>query len=264
MKPRAIKSKMIKVEAQTLRIHPTAQRELRPARLKYLTENMDLDSVDVFHAVEYSINGETAIWIVDGQHRWRALMDLGLGEWVVEVKIHLEDKDDASASKLFLRLNNRLSVHPFDKFDQARKAGFEEAVQITKIVERHQLKIGRQCSNTSMTCVTALNTVYNYDHGKILTTTLDTLVQAWGRIANALEGKLIEGLGIVYKTFNGSVEQPVLIKKLSKYPGGASGLIGDAKGIRQYRHASISQCVAIRIVEVYNLGRRAGKLEPPL
>ena len=262
MKPHPIKSKTIKVEAQSLRIHPSAQRELRPARLKYLTEQMDLDSIGVLHAVEYTLsNGETAIWIVDGQHRWRALMDLGLGEWLVEVKVHLEIKDDARASALFLRLNNRLSVHPFDKFDQARKAGFEEAVQITKIVADHQLKIGRQCSNTSMTCVTALNTVYSYDHGKILTTTLDTLVQAWGRVANALEGKLIEGLGIVYKTFNGSIEQPVLIKKLSKYPGGASGLLGDAKGMRQYRRVSVSRCVAERIVEIYNLGRRAGKLD---
>lgn len=262
MKSQTIKTKLIKLEAQTLRIHPHAQRDMRPARLKYLTTEMDLDAIGVLHGVEYPINGLEGIYIVDGQHRWRALMDLGLGEWVVEVKIHLDVKDDARASDLFLKLNNRLPVHPFDKFNNAVKAGHEDAVAITRIAHKHQLKIGRQCSNSCMTCVTALGTVYHYDGGDTLARTIDTVIAAWGHIAGAFEGKLIEGLGLVYKTFNGSIEPDVLVKKLAKYPGGPSGLIGDSRGIRQYRKVSVSRCIAERIVEVYNQGRRAGKLDP--
>lgn len=261
MKPHATKSKVIRIEAQKLIIHPRAQRELRPAKLKQLMSEMDLDAIGVLHGVEYEIDGVTAIYIVDGQHRLRALLDLGLGEWIVEVKVHLDIKDDARSSEIFLKLNNRVPVHPFDKFDNARKAGHADAIGITKIVTDHHLKISRQGASSNLTCVTALTTVFAYDGGQALTNTLDTCIQAWGRTAAALEGKLIEGIGILYKTYNGSIERPVLIKKLAKYPGGASGLIGDARGMRQYRKASVSHCIAERIIEVYNLGRKVGKLE---
>lgn len=262
MKTHAIKSRLIKIEAQNLRIHPYAQRALLPSRLKQLNAELDLDAIGVLHGVEYTINGETGIWIVDGQHRWRALMDQGLGEWLVEVKIHIEVKDDARASELFLRLNNRAPVHPFDKFDNARRAGHKDAVGITKIATEHDLKISRQSANANLTCVGALNTVFNYDGGSTLKSTLDTVIAAWGRNAAALEGKLIEGLGLLYKTFNGSIERPTLVKKLAKYPGGASGLIGDARGMKQYRKTSVSRCIAERIIEIYNMGRRTGRLDP--
>ena len=69
MKPR---SKIVRVEAQTLRLHPSAQRDIVPSKLKKLIAELDLDAIGVLHAVEYEINGENATWVIDGQHRWRA------------------------------------------------------------------------------------------------------------------------------------------------------------------------------------------------
>lgn len=262
MKPHTIKSKVIKIEAQQCRIHPHAQRDLLPSKLKELTEELDLDSVGVLHAVEYEINGETCIWIVDGQHRWRALIDLGLGEWVVDVKIHLEVKDDAGASALFLRLNNRAPVSPYAKFDNEYRARLNHAVEITDIAKAHHLKIAKQSGDRHLACITALHTVFDYDAGQTLADTLDIVVEAWGRSGPSLEGKIIEGLGLVFKTYNGSIERPVLVKKLAKYPGGPSRLLGDARGMREFRKASVSLCVAELVVELYNLGRRGTKLDP--
>jgi len=259
---RTLKSKLVKVEAQKLRTHPYAQRELLQHKLKQLKEDLDLDAIGVLHGVEYAINGEYAIWIIDGQHRWRALMDHGFGEWEVEVKIHTEVKDDARASELFLKLNNRAVVKAYDKYENARRAGHNNAVSIAKIATERSLRVDRQSADGHLCCITVLMNVWNFDGGNTLILTLDTLLAAWGRTAAAVEGKLIEGLGTLYKTFNGTIDRPVLVKKLAKYPGGASGLIGDARGLRQFRHASVSRCVAERIIELYNVGRRNGKLDP--
>jgi hypothetical protein len=254
--PKKLKSKLIKVPAQQLRVHPKAQRETVPSRLKDLVEHLDLDAIGVLHAVEYEINGVLAIWLIDGQHRWTALMKHGFGEWKVEVKIHTEVRDDARASELFLKLNNRTSVNPYDKFVNACQAHQVEALRVSRIVQDNTLEVARKQGEGRVCAISTLLRSYRFDEGKALNLTLETLAAAFGRGAAALEGQLIEGLAFVYKTYNGTVDRPALVKKLSKYPGGASGLLGDAKGMRQYRHESIPKCVAERVVELYNKGRK--------
>ena len=71
----------------SLRIHPTAQRAGLTAKAKFrkMVENFDLDAIGTLDAVEYEIKGQSALWIVDGWKRHAALMQLGLGEWEVEV-----------------------------------------------------------------------------------------------------------------------------------------------------------------------------------
>lgn len=256
------KSKLVKVEAQTLRIHPTAQRDLVPSKLKRLMSNLDLDAIGVLHAVEYEIEGVRGIWIIDGQHRWHVLMDHGLGEWIVEVKIHVDVTTDARASELFLRLNDRSPVSPFDKFANAQKAGHTNAVGVVGALVKNGLKLGKASGDGLVSCVSALTKTYDIDKGVTLEAVLETVISAWGRTASATEGKIIEGLALVYATYNGQVDRPALVKKLSKHHGGAPGLIGDAKGLRQFRTASIPRCIAERVIEIYNSGRKVGRLDP--
>lgn len=263
MKPApAFKTKIIRIEAERLRIHPFAQREITKAKLKAMRAELDLDAIGVLHAVEYEINGETAYWIIDGQHRQKALVEEGLGEWQVEVKVHLDVKDDARASELFLKLNQRASVHPFDKFLNAVKAGRPAAVAITNIAATHQLRVERTSRDGLICCVTILEKIFNFDDGDALNATLQTIIAAWGRTAAAVEGTVIGGLGLIFKTYNGSIDRPALVKKLAKYPGGASGLIGDARGLRKVKHASISRCIADQIIDIYNVGRSSNRLDP--
>lgn len=263
MKHRHANTKVIRVQARELRIHPTAQRLLVPSRLRELARDLDLDAIGDLHAVEYVIDGVKGIWVVDGQHRLRTLMDEDLGDWMVDVVVHLDKQDDASASDLFLKLNNRLSIHPFDKFDQARKAGRAAAVGITDIAQHFELKIDRQSRDGQISCVGVLDRVYALDReGAALRLALETLIAAWGRTASAVEGPLVEGLALLYHTFNGTIERPALVKKLAKYPGGPSALIGDARGLRKTRHATVPRCVAEQITAAYNAGRRVGRLDP--
>ena len=261
-KPQKIKSKLVKVAAQSLRIHPSAQRALVPSKLRQFKDDLDLDAIGVLHGVEYEIDGVLAIWIIDGQHRWRALMDHGFGEWEVEVKIHTECKDDRRASELFLKLNNRTPVGPYDKFDNARKAGDLDAIRIDRIVTDRALKLARGADDGCICCICSLRQVFTLDQGVALESALDTLIAAWGRKASTVEGKLVEGFGLFFKTYNGAVERPALLKKLQKYPGGASGLVGDAKALKDIKHMKMSRAVAERVVETYNAKRTTGRLDP--
>ena len=258
-KPR---SKVVRMQAQALRIHPLAQRDVLPSKEKKLTAELDLDAIGVFHAVQYEINGETACWLIDGQHRLHALIAHGLGEWMVDVKIHLDVTDDAHASALFLKLNDRSVVSPFDKFKNEVTSGMETARGVLQQLKSRWLEVTKEPGEGKVRCVVAMKRVYDFDGGIALGRTLDTVLSAWGKTDAAMDGKLIEGIGILYRTYGEAIDQPVLAKKLAKYAGGASAVLGDARGLKSHRRGTVPRCVAEVVIDLYNAGRRSGKLDP--
>lgn len=258
----ASNSRIERMRADSLKVHPLAQRELIPARLKKLAANLDLDAIGILHAVEYEIAGHgKGVWIVDGQHRLMAIMEHGFGEWMLEVKIHLDATDDARASQLFLKLNDRASVSPYDKFKNAIRAGETAAQTIQDLAERRGMAVSKQCGEGKLTCVSSLYSVYALDGGRTLGRTLDVITGAWGKRSAALNGKVIDGIARVVVRYNGSMDRDAFINKLAKYPGGPAALVGDAKGRLQFQQSSLASCIALIAIEVYNSGRRYGKLE---
>ena len=248
----ARRNRIVKLPAGKLKIHPVAQRRLVPAQLKKRMADIDLDAIGVLHGVE---SGDDVL-IIDGQHRVVALQQHGFGEWVVEVMIHETDGSVARASELFLTLNARSTVSAFDVFVNEVAASDSVAVGSKAVVERYGLKVDRQSGDGHVACVTTIKKVWAIDRGETLADTVEVLTEAYGKSAAAFEGKLVEGLSLVCAAHNGSLDRPALIKKLAKYPGGASGILGDAKGLKKIRRSSLGRCVAETVVEAYNAGRR--------
>ena len=256
-----LNTRLVKIRADSLRIHPHAQRSLVASQLKYLTSKMDLDALGTLHAIEGKHIGEPALLIIDGQHRWQALMNLGFGEWIVDVQVYA-GIDDLRASHLFLELNHRSPVSTFAKFDQARKSGDETAIGVEKIVHKHNLRIGHVPRDGEIACVNRLAKVYLFNDGESLDSTLGCLGAAFGTVAASLDGSVVEGLGLIFHEFNGIVDSDLLANKLSKYPGGAKGLIGSARGLMEYRKSSLASCMKECVIDAYNSGRRKGRLSP--
>lgn len=252
-----------KHEARTLRLHPTAKRALVRAKAKKITNELDLDAIGTLHAVDVEVNGERALYLVDGYHRLTALLDRGMGEWLVDVMIHKDVTTGAQASALFRKLNYRSGLDAITDFDQAVLAGEPAEVAITLIGERHGFKIGKGASEKVLCCPASLRQVFAADHGNSLDKTLAVATTAWGHTPGAVEGKLLEGIGRVFAANNGSIEQSVLVEKLAKYPGGAAGVLGSAKSLKALRSHSLSRCIADVVIEVYNKGRPKNRLSLP-
>lgn len=259
-KPKPDRSKHLKIRADQLAIHPFAQRDIVPPQLKRLVDNLDLDAIGTVHAVEYEITGRGhKVWVVDGQHRIRALLEHGFGEWMVNVQIHTDVNDDARASELFLALNATRQPSPFDRFKNQVRANNDDAVAIQDIVRSKGFKVTRTTGDGNIVGISALHRSYKFDDGKALAKALGVMADAWGR--RQFDAKIIEGIASVFAKYNGSIDEPVMTKKLAKYPGGAAGLIGDARGLMTFRKIGFARCVAERIIETYNSGKRGGKLE---
>ncbi len=256
------KAKLVRMRADQLAVHPIAQRKLRAQHLKDITAKLDLDAIGTLHAVDYEIadldeNGKPygrKLWVVDGQHRLLALMANGLGEWEVDVLVHLDVRDNQRASDLFLKLNKKATVSPFAKFQNGLVAGSEEETNINGIVASFGLKISESSGNKRIAAVTALRTAYRLDGGRSLGLSLRVIGDAWGFSSEALDGKLIEGIAIAIAQGNGKTDLYSLAKKLSK-AGPPSALIGRAKNYGA-GHSSLSYRMARLVLEIYNNGKR--------
>jgi hypothetical protein len=247
--------KTLQVEARELQIHPRAQRQLLPARLKRLMANLDLDAIGALHVVRYAINGITKLWIVDGQHRWQTLMDHGLGEWMVTVILHCDVTDDAGASRLFLQLNDRSPVNPFDKFINALNSGDPAARRINYILTQHGIAPSRSKGNKRACCVQTLRALYSMDgSGALVADTLDVAVRTWGASADSMEGVLLAGLGLVLHSYR-EIDTENLISKLKRHL--PTSVI--AKGKVRATGTSANK-IANSIIDIYNESKRSGKL----
>lgn len=249
----AIETIMVRVDS--LVPHPIAQRSIEESHVKNIRATLDLDAIGVIHVVR--IKGR--LYIVDGQHRYRALMDEGCGEWLVEVRVHLDVADDTGAAKLFLKLNYRRKINPFDTFDKEVVAGDPVALGVVKVLDGAGIKVARYATDGAVNCVGALKKVYSYKKGEslgdVLRITLKVCSAAYGTGESVLEGKLLEGVGMAIAAHYGNIETDDLVKKLSKR-GSAASLIGDAKGLRDYQKSTLARAVADVVIDTYNSGKR--------
>lgn len=253
------------LQARELREHPVVQKLMVTAILKRIINDFDAKSLGVMHAVYYSIGGVLAVWIVDGQHRLKAIMKL-ISEnklpvdFTTEVQIHYDINDDMNAAKLFLRLQNRAPIDTFSKFKIQVEAGVPEAIGAMAVAAQYNLNISPTAGEAKITCPMSMSRLWAIDKGVVLASTLGTLINAWGASASSLEGKLIEGLGLVYAKYGERVDTSALVKKLAKYPGGSTALIGNARGMRQFGKSSVAKCIAELIVRAHDTGKRIGRL----
>lgn len=251
------KNKIFTVEIGKLKVHPTAQRKIVPSKKRALIDTLDLDAIGTLHVV--MIDG--VAYIIDGQHRWAALMHHGMGEWLVRCELHTDVTTHAEASHRFLQLNDRSPVATFDKYLNELEAGHHVAVEATRIAEGFGFKPQRQAGRGAIAAVNSLKTAFKLDEGDSLRKALGTIDHAWGKSPDGVEGKLLEGLSRVYARYNGAIDEGALAKKLAKYPGGAAGLLGNAKGLHAIKRGPLGRSVCELIVTTYNVGRRKDALE---
>lgn len=255
-------TRIVWIKVKDMKIHPTAQRDLNPHRVRKLVAQFNRDAIGTLHAVEYAIKGVLAIWIVDGQHRVVTLIQLGLGDIEFPVEIHDDIKDDAGAANLFIVLNDRFNVAAFEMFDKGVLAGYEDWVGVKREFDAVGLRAvrGRGGSHYAIACVGDCRKIWQMDEGETLQRTLAVSLSAWGDDRDGVDGKLLLGIARVLSSYDG-IDDSALSNKLAKYQGRAAGIIGAAKGRRQTKPgASLAECVGDVVVDLYNVGRRNGRL----
>ena len=206
--------------------------------------------------------------IVDGQHRVLALRALG-----IDTPVHCHvytDLTEEEECEQFLLLNTRRNISAVDKFRLAVGAGLPNYVAANAILHERGLAIEGDANmngHVPISCAAAV--IKEYDRGErerggpqALACGLDAILAAWGTDGSALEGHVVSGVSQIYHA-NGWVENDHLVSKLAKYPAGAAGVLGKAKGRREYEGGGVGTCVAKVVIDAYNVRRNKNRLEYP-
>lgn len=246
---------------KNLHIDPKVQRDLIPNWVKYLTENMREGSIGTLVVSKRKMpSGKAKLVVLDGQHRLQALRDLGMDDFEVMCEVHLGLDLVAEAEK-FRDLNKQRRVGPYDDYVKGVTAQDPECMAIHKVLTERGLKVGQQSSPGSVRAITAVRQVHRSGEGN-LAGTLDILTAAYGTTVDAMDGSLIQGVGVLVNRYNGELDRAALVRKLSKRPGGPLKLLGDARGAKDLFGTTVPRCVAMVARETYNRGRNVGQLPP--
>lgn len=238
------------------RVSPRAQRDHTTqgalSRIEDIAANFDPDQ---FGTLTCSKRGGV-YWIIDGGHRWNALLKMGYQDQQVQAWVYHGLTEDEEAD-LFLALNNVRPVSAMDKFKVAVVAARPVETNIDTITRGLGLSIGGSKVG-KVSCVKALLKVYDFGGPKVLETTLRVLRDSYGDPGFA--GKIVEGIGMFVANYQNDFDEAQLVSKLSRKLGGVNGLLGRAEQIRSSHGVGAPTGVAAAVVETYNQGRGGVKL----
>jgi len=240
------------VPINQMKVNPLAQRDLNPARVDHLAATFDLEQIGV-----PTLNWrDGAFWIIDGQHRIGALDQLGFGDEKVQCWVY-EGLTSEQEAEVFLKLNDTLTVAAIPKFKSAVHAGRTVESDIDRIVRSVGLVVSKDKIPGAIGAVGTLGRVYARGPA-VLARSLAIIRDAYGD--GGLEAPVIDGIGHLCARYNGELDIPVAVEKLSKAHGGVNGLLNKAENLRRLTGNQKSHCVAAAAVETINAGRGGKKL----
>lgn len=231
---------------------PEVQRGLDARRVDRMATDFDSSAVG---AITVSARGGTMYHIIDGQHRVAAARLAKGDDWKIPARMFTGLTIEKEA-ELFRLLNNTAKVGALDLFRVRVVEGEKTATYISDMLGRHGFKVGP----TAFAAVAAAERIYNRDP-MALERTLAIIVRAWGRSGSAIDGRIVEGIGLVFVRYGDAVDFDSLGHKLASASDAAS-LLGRARSFREMLNKSSSMVSAVAeiVVETYNKNRRTQAL----
>lgn len=237
--------------------HPKVQ---RPFDEKWAQKiggaDFDPDKFDPINVVRRG----TKYLVFAGQHR-HAGARIALGDdQRIPCHVH-QDVPIEHLAAICLGVDHVKAWKIIDRWNLRILAKQDVPLKIEAIVHRHNLKIGKGAEEGSVRAVAALETVYMNHGGEAgLDRTLKILGGAYGRDKDAYDGTLIRGAGLLVHRFDEQLDDASLSLKLSRHSG-PGRLVGSARDWSKDDGISVFRAMAVKMLKVYNTGRRTGKLE---
>jgi hypothetical protein len=236
-----------------MKVSPVAQRELNQSRVDHLAANFDLEQI----GTPTVSDRDGWFYVVDGQHRIAALVDMGWGDQQIQCWTYTGLTEEQEAER-FLTLNDVLAVHAYSKFKVAVQAGREMETDIDRIVRAQTLIVSQDSQDTSISAVGTLVRVYKRGGPAVLARTLRIVRDAYGK--PGLIAPCIDGIAMLCDRYNGALDDVLAVTRLNAKRGGVTTLLHNAEVIRRQTGHPRNVCVAAAAVEIVNAGKGGKKL----
>ncbi|MFF1960246.1 DUF6551 family protein [Streptomyces sp. NPDC058220] len=191
-----------------LNIDPQAQRTLNERRAQTIANGMVREAIG---SIVVSERADGDLYIVDGQHRWRACALAGIPTIMAEVHHDLTQAEEAI---LFL-IKNREShkPRPIDEYHVGLTGGVPLFVDTDRILQKHGLTLGSTSTN-GVGAVSGVLQITDRYGSSTFDRTLTVAEEAWGRAAETWDGMLLGGIGMFLGRWGDLVDDKELARKL--------------------------------------------------
>ncbi len=246
----------VEVKISEFNIDPQAQRTLNERRAQKIADKLVPGAIGTVIASERS-NGD--LYIVDGQHRWRACVLAGIPTIRAEVHHGLTQEQEAI---LFLIKNKEShKPRPIDEYHVGLTGGVPLYIDTDRVLQKHGLTLGSSSTNTVGAVAGVLQIVDRYG-AMVLDRTLTVAEDAWARGADSWDGMLLGGIGMFLGRWGDLVDDKELARKILSMGSAAkwrSEILGQSSRGGFHNGGTGSRVTtAYRMVAIaWNKGRRA-------
>jgi hypothetical protein len=246
----AIRRTVEELALDALSVPPTYQREERPHLVRKIIREFDPDLLGLLVVVR---DGDEKLWILDGQHRWLALVGLGYETALCEVLHNVSLKRQA---QIFSGRNSRrIAPHPLDGLRADYVARDRDVVAIVEVLERHGYQrpfSSRRGTADRFVCAGTLREVQSWG---LLEPAVGLIRHAWPEDELATQAPILAGLAAVLRLYP-HLPAADLRKRLSRHSAAevlrlARAAHANSRERRMWVH------VAAAVVDLYNHGRPA-------
>jgi hypothetical protein len=190
------------------------QRPLSQLRVQDLTERFDGGEA---REIYVSQREDGSRWILDGQHTWATLKNVGISDWPCRVFFNLTPAEEA---RRFAEYNNNTRrVPPVVQYNAEVLAGDNVAVALEKILSAYQLRISSSKLRSKegylgVASRAVFQKLYELGGQKLLEETLQLSIDAWGQKPNSFLGRMLQGLGYLLHYSEGEFDRKRMLAVL--------------------------------------------------
>jgi hypothetical protein len=241
---------MVERKVGDLWVDPNVQRDLKKARVTNMAAAFRPDALGVLTT---SFRTPKRIHVIDGQHRYRAAEAAAYTGTIQTMEYHgLSIPEEAA---LFRLLNTSQKVSVIDQFLISCVEQNPDALRLAGFIADHGWVVGTGGNDHRLMAIGSLQRIYALSP-EAADSTLNVLTVAFGYRASTVQGALIEGVGRMLARYGRSIALDDLAKRLAAVPGGADGIVGNARGQSLSRTSNLSIHVARIVTNLYNQRRR--------
>lgn len=250
------------VPVAKMTVDPEVQRSVDRARVAKMVREFNPNALGVL-TLSHRLDG--SYHIIDGAHRVATVVATDHEDWSLPAEVW-EGLTLAEEAAMFRHRNNTRQVSPIDKFRVRVVEGDTAAVELDEILIKYGWKVAWGTADASFAAVSAFESVYRSKFRgpgttrDVCETVIRVITETWGHDSAGVRAELISGIGNLLLRYPTLVDLVKLTKALAVYPSGPRGLVGKAKGLRDYRGGKLSDAVSEIVTEQVNKGRRINRL----
>jgi hypothetical protein len=207
-----MKSGIRQLKAGQLQVDPIVQREFKPHKARKLSEEWEDTAVGV---LVVSKRADGSHWIIEGQHRWAAGLDLFGEDYKFTCEVHTKLSLEDEAMMFLLINNNRTKPTPYDRFRIALVAGHADELAIDRVAQKLDLTLGPTARSSTIGAIEALRRILQAVDEEGLHDTIDVAIQAFGRHAETYDADMLQAIAALLEA-KPDLDQRRLAKVLTK------------------------------------------------